>query len=287
MNQPVSGHFPDTIASEQPVMMSDLSFLLIGHAHEMIRYLIMVALCSERLMVLMIVFPPTADGVMQGRLRTAAALLWGGFAAYGQMGLADQLSGLMLIGVSLKEALLGVAMGFAASTVFWAAESVGTYIDDLTGYNNVQMSNPTQGQQTTLTSTLLSQFAIAAFWLLGGMPFVLGAVYESFRWWPLGNLAPIPGAVLEAFVLHKTDSLMETVAKLASPMMMLLLVDVGFAFTGKTSQKLNLNTLGQPVKGALTLLMLALMAGLFIEQVREQLVLSDFAAEARSLANGK
>jgi hypothetical protein len=33
--------------------------------------------------------------------------------------------------------------------------------------------------------------------------------------------------------------------------------------------------------------MLALMAGLFIEQVREQLVLSDFAAEARSLANGK
>jgi type III secretion protein T len=69
--------------------------------------------------------------------------------------------------------------------------------------------------------------------------------------------------------------------------MMLLLVDVGFALTGKTSQKLNLTTLGQPVKGALTLLMLALMAGIFISQVRDQLVLSDFAAEARALANGK
>jgi type III secretion protein T len=239
-------------------------------------------------MVLMIVFPPTSDSVIEGRLRTAMALMWGGFVAYGQQGATDKLGGMALVGVSVKEGIIGLALGFAALSVFWAAESVGTYIDDLTGYNQVQMSNPSSGQQTSLTSTLLSQFAIAAFWLLGGMTFLLGALYESYRWWPLDNMTPIAGEVLESFVMQKTDSLMVTVAKLATPMMMmLLLVDFGFAFTGKVSQKLNLSTLGQPVKSALTLLMLALMAGIFIDQVRDQLVLSHLASEAHALSSRK
>ena len=77
-------------------------------------------------------------------------------------------------------------------------------------------------------------------------------------------------------------------AKLATPMMlMLLLIDIGFGFTGKVSQKLDLPSLAQPVKGALTILMLALMAAIFIDQVRDQLSLVGIAAEARALAGGK
>lgn len=269
--------------------MSDLSYSAIEQSHQLVGYLIMLGLCSERLMVLMIIFPPTSDNVIQGRLRTAMALLWGAFAAYGQMQNGLMLkSALYLVGIGMKEALIGVGLGFAASTVFWAAESVGTYVDDLTGFNNIQMTNPSQGQQTSLTSALLSQFAIAAFWLLGGMMSLLGAIYQSYQWWPLDNLLPAGGAVIEAFVMHKTDSLMETVAKLATPMMLLLLlIDIGFGFTGKVSSKLNLSSLGQPVKGALTVLMLALLTGVFIDQVRGQLALTGIAAEAQSIAHGQ
>jgi type III secretion protein T len=250
--------------------------------------MIVLGLCSERLMVLMMIFPPTSDNVIQGRVRTALALLWGSFVAYGQRGLLEQGDATVLVGIGLKEALIGVGLGFAASTVFWAAESVGTYVDDLTGFNQLQMQNPSQGQQTSLTSTLLSQFAIAAFWCLGGMTFLLGAIYESYAWWPLAGAIPSGGTIFEAFVLMKTDSLMETVAKLATPMMLLLLlIDIGFGFTGKVSQKLDLPSLAQPVKGALTILMLALMAAVFIDQVRDQLSLTGIAAEARALAHGK
>lgn len=268
--------------------MSEITFASIESSHQLVRFLIVLGLCSERLMVLMMIFPPTSDNVVQGRVRTALALLWGSFIAYGQRGLLEQGESMMLVGIGLKEALIGVGLGFAASTVFWAAESVGTYVDDLTGFNQLQMQNPSQGQQTSLTSTLLSQFAIAAFWCLGGMTFLLGAIYESYTWWPLANLTPAGGSILESFVLLKTDSLMETVAKLATPMMlMLLLIDIGFGFTGKVSQKLDLPSLAQPVKGALTILMLALMAAIFIDQVRDQLSLVGIAAEARALASGK
>lgn len=268
--------------------MSSLSYSAIESSHKLVGYLIMLALCSERLMVLMMIFPPTSDNVVQGRVRTALALLWGGFAAYGQHDALMVQSPLMLIGIGLKEGLIGVGLGFAASSVFWAAESVGTYVDDLTGFNNIQMTNPSQGQQTSLTSALLSQFAIAAFWLLGGMMSLLGAIYQSYQWWPLDNLTPAGGAIIESFVMHKTDSLMETVAKLATPMMLLLLlIDIGFGFTGKVSSKLNLSSLAQPVKGLLTVLMLALLASVFIDQVRGQLALTGIAAEAQAMAHGQ
>ncbi|WP_027793979.1 type III secretion system export apparatus subunit SctT [Paraburkholderia acidipaludis] len=268
--------------------MSEITFASIQSSHELVRYLIVLGLCSERLMVLMMVFPPTSDNVMQGRVRTALALLWGSFVAFGERGVLEQGDAMMLVGIGLKEALIGLVLGFAASTVFWAAECVGTYVDDLTGFNQIQMQNPSQGQQTSLTSTLLSQFAIVAFWCLGGMTFLLGAVFESYTWWPLAHLMPSGGHILESFVLQKTDSLMETVAKLATPMMvLLLLIDIGFGFTGKVSQKLDLHSMAQPVKGGLTILMLALMAGVFIDQVRDQLSLTGIAAEARALSGSK
>lgn len=268
--------------------MSDITYASIESSHHLVKYMIVLGLCSERLMVLTMIFPPTSDNVLQGRLRTALALLWGSFVAYGQRGLLEQGEATILVGIGLKEALIGVVLGFAASSVFWAAESVGTYVDDLTGFNQLQMQNPSQGQQTSLTSALLSQFAIAAFWCLGGMTFLLGAVYESYTWWPLQDVAPASAAIVQSFVLAKTDSLMETVAKLATPMMvLLLLIDIGFGFTGKVSQKLDLHSLAQPVKGALTILMLALFAGIFIDQVRGQLSLTGVAAEARALSAAK
>jgi type III secretion protein T len=268
--------------------MSETTLAFFQSGHHVDRYLALLALCSERLMVLMLIFPPTSDSVIQGTVRTALAMVWGGFFAYGQQGLIQDASAMTLAAIAVKEGLIGVVLGFAASSIFWAAESVGTYVDDLSGFNQLQLTNPTNGQQTSLTSTLLSQFSIAAFWSLGGMTFLLGAIYESYSWWPLSDLTPSGGRILESFVLQKTDSLMETVAKLAAPLMLLLLlVDIGFGFTGKVSQKLDFSSMARPVKGALTVLLLALMAGIFVDQVRGQLTLSGIADEARALAGVK
>ncbi|MDQ7980258.1 type III secretion system export apparatus subunit SctT [Paraburkholderia sp. SARCC-3016] len=268
--------------------MSDITYASIKSSQQLVHSMIIIGLCSERLMVMMMIFPPTSDNFIQGRVRTALALMWGSFVAYGQDGLMEHGDAMILVVVALKEALIGIVIGFAASSVFWAAECVGTYVDDLTGFNQIQMQNPSQGQETSLTSTLLSQFAIAAFWCFGGMTFLLGAIYESYHWWPIQNVAPVAAKIVESFVLSKTDSLMETVAKLATPMMvLLLLIDIGFGFTGKVSQKLDLHSLAQPVKGALTILMLALLAGVFVDEVHDQLSLIGIAAEARALAGEK
>lgn len=252
----------------------------------LIRSLTVLGVCSVRLFVMLYLFPPTADGILQGVVRNGIVLLFSSFIAYGQpVSLYTSLTGTALVVIGLREVAIGLLLGFAASTVFWVAEGAGIYVDDLAGYNNVQITNPLREEQSTPTGTLLAQVASVAFWTFGGMTFLLGALYESYHWWPLTAATPVPANVLESFVLQQTDSLMQTTAKLAAPMMlMLLLVDFAFGFAAKSAQKLELMTLSQPVKGALTVMMLALFVGIFVDQVRDQLVLSGLGEQLRTIA---
>lgn len=249
--------------------------------------LIVLALSSVRLYVMLSIFPPTSDTILQGVVRNGIVLLFGSFVAYGQpASLMTSLTGAGVVELGIREAAIGLVLGFAASTVFWVAEAAGVYVDDLTGYNNAQMTNPMNHEHSTPTGTLLSQVASVAFWALGGMTFLLGALYESYQWWPLTSSAPVAANVLESFVLRQTDTLMETTAKLAAPMLFILvLVDFAFGFISKSAEKLDLISLAQPVKGALTVLMLALFIGVFVGQVRDQLTLSGLGAQLKALSH--
>lgn len=248
--------------------------------------MMLLGLSSIRLYVIFSIFPPTADGILQGVVRNGVVLLLGSFVAYGQpLFVMETMSSTMMIVMGLKEALVGLVLGFAASTVFWVAESAGTYIDDLTGYNNAQVTNPLRDEQATPTSILLSQVASVAFWTLGGMTFLLAIVYESYNWWPIASNAPIATNIVESFVLTQTDTMMQTVAKLAAPIMfVLVLIDVAFGFASKSAQKLDLINLSQPVKGAVTVFILALFVGIFVDQVKDQLVLKGLAEQLRAMA---
>ncbi|AOJ84215.1 type III secretion protein [Burkholderia savannae] len=252
---------------------------------EFIGFIVLLALSSERLLVIMTILPATADNVMKGPLRSGAAALWCLFVACGQQALIPQLRGAFLVFACAKEAVIGLVLGIAASTVFWAAEAIGTYVDDVAGFNNVQMQNPGSGTQTSLMATLFGQLTIAAFWMLGGMTFLLGALYESYAWWPLGSFDPVPAPLLALFAQARLDMLMNMIARIAAPMMaMLLLVDLGLAFVSRSAQKLDPMSIGQPLKGAIAVLIVAVLAGNFVTEMRGQISLAGLAQQVRQLA---
>ncbi|MGI4983962.1 MAG: type III secretion system export apparatus subunit SctT [Janthinobacterium lividum] len=265
--------------------MNSSNLMLI--APDLLRGLMVLGVCSVRLYVVMTLFPPTADGILQGVVRNGVVLLFSANIAFAQpASFAASLTGMHLLEVGLREALIGVVFGFSASTVFWIAEGAGTYLDYLSGYNNAQVVNPMRSEQSTPSATLLSQMAIMAFWLLGGMMFLLEALYDSYKWWPIASSAPVSTNYLDLFAMRQTDTLMETIAKIASPMLLvLILVDLGFGIAAKSGEKLELNSLSQPVKGAVTVLLLALFAAVFIHQVRDQLDLRLLGAQLQALAH--
>ncbi|MCA8047082.1 type III secretion system export apparatus subunit SctT [Burkholderia arboris] len=261
-------------------------FLQIGP--QLVQDLMVLGVCSIRLLVILTLFPPTADGILQGPLRNGVALIFSLYIAVAQpAGFAGSLAGTGLIVVAVREALIGTVLGFAASTVFWVADAAGTYLDNLSGYNNAQLTNPMRSEKSTPSGTLLSQVAIVAFWSLGGMEFLLQALYESYRWWPVDARTPVDMNLLEMFAMHQTDTLMQMIAKLAAPMVfVMVLIDLGANLASKSAQKLELSALSQPIKGAVAVLILALFCGIFVNQIHDQLDLRLFAGQMRALALG-
>ncbi len=244
---------------------------------------VVMLLCSLRITITLIIIPIMSDQIVQGVHRMAISLLMGAFVAYGQPIVLQNLAVWTLASIALKEVLLGMILGFAASTVFWVAGNVGYLIDDLAGFNNVQVSNPMRSDTSTPISAMLSQLTITAFWALGGILFLLGALYQSFEWWPILDIKPEGMPMLEYFAITQTDTLMELTAKLAIPMMLILvMIDLAFGFIAKGADKLEVIGLSMPVKGAVTLLMLAIFISLFIEQVRSQLSLREIAEKIHS-----
>jgi type III secretion protein T len=248
--------------------------------------LLLLALCGMRTLAAMLVMPATNDQVLQGTLRNGFTLVIGGYIAVGQsIEWALQLSTPQMLMLLFKEAILGVLLGFATSTVFWVAEGVGVMIDNQAGYNSVQQTNPLSGEQSTPVGNVLLQLAITGFYMLGGILAWLGVLFETYTWWPMARLLPSWNTVLERFVQMEVQRYLVAVMQIASPVLLvLLLVELGIGLLSKMAEKLEPNNLGQPLKGAIALLLLSMLVAVFFEQVKPQLAMRSLGADLRAFA---
>src|SRR6185437_8442613 len=231
-------------------------------------FIVMLMLTGIRIMVTFILLPATSDTVLPGTARNGVVYVLTMFVAAGQVPQAfDSLNSAALLVLACKEAFLGFAFGYCAAPVFWIAQSLGTLIDDLAGFNNVQMTNPLRGDQSTPVSTLLLQLVVTLFYIGGGMLFVLGALFESFKWWPPYVLYPSLSNTAETFLIQRTDTIWTALAKLGA----------------RAADKLEPSSLSQPLRGVIGVLMLIALVAVFASQVVGDLQLGDLSA---ALANG-
>lgn len=232
------------------------------------------ALCSIRIMAALTVLPATNDAIVKGMIRGGLSALLGIWVAFGVPHVdVLALGAAAVLGLALKELLIGLLVGFSASIVFWIAESVGALIDNQAGYNNVQLVNPMSGIESTPVADLLLQFAIILFYLLGGMLVFLGLLIETFKVWPVLSAFPSMDGALDVFVIQQHDLLMSATVKLAAPVLLvLMLIDVGLGLVTRMSEKIEPGNLAQPIKGAVAMLLLALFIGAFTAQVRAFLI---------------
>lgn len=250
-------------------------------SHEgLLALLMLLALCSVRILVVFVVLPAASDQVLSGGVRNGVVYAISLFIAAGQP--ADTLSkidGMTMLIIVGKEMFIGLVIGYTASSVFWIAQSVGVIIDNMAGFNNIQTSNPLRGEQSTPISNVLIQMAIVLFYVSGGMLFLLGALFESFRWWPLTASLPSLDAMTQSFLISRVDTIASATVKLAAPVMLVLvLIDLGFGLVAKAADKLEPTSLSQPVRGAIALLMLVLLTGALVEQVKTEFTFEHFQA---------
>jgi type III secretion protein T len=250
--------------------------------------LLLLAICSMRALAAMMVLPATNDQVLQGTVRNGFAMVIGAYIAGGQsIEWALELNSSQIVVLLLKEAFLGVLLGFASATVFWIAEGVGVMIDNQAGYNSVQQTNPLSGEQSTPVGNTLSQLAIAGFYLLGGLSLWVSVLMETYAWWPLAQALPTWSNVLERFVQMEVTRYLISLVQIACPVLLvLLLVDLGIGLLSKMAEKLEPNNLAQPIKGAVAMLLLSMLVAVFFEHAKPQLAMRALAGDLRTFAQG-
>jgi len=100
----------------------------------------------------------------------------------------DIVMSMFFIGLMLKEAVIGLILGYLASIPFFIAQSSGSLIDHIRGSSSLQVTDPTTQTQTGPVGILYNYVLIAVFFTIGG-PFVFfDALSTSFTIIPVDHL---------------------------------------------------------------------------------------------------
>ncbi|WP_426441421.1 type III secretion system export apparatus subunit SctT [Bradyrhizobium genosp. P] len=164
-----------------------------------------------------------------------------------------------LLGLGLKELLLGVVLGLPVAAIMWGIEAAGTFIDNQRGAMMTSLLDPASGNQASPLGTFLGDLYAIWLFVTGGFSKLLEALYRSHEIWPVWSFHPRIGPAFVAEVLGLADVVMRLTLLLAGPAIVaMLLSELGLALIGRFAPQLQVFYLAMPVKSIVGLLLLIL-----------------------------
>ncbi|WP_404334986.1 type III secretion system export apparatus subunit SctT [Sphingomonas sp. MMS12-HWE2-04] len=243
--------------------------------------ILLVALASARFGFAFVFVPIFARDTIPSTVRNCIVMTLGGVAFVMQPTIfpAD-LSAFGWARVLLKEAVVGLVIGFFFGTVMWAMEAAGEIIDAKIGATIGQLIEPLGGNSTSLNGALLARLAGVIFASAGGIMLLVGTVMESYAVWPMA--ADWPRLDMHELQLFEGEfgRMMMLAMMFAAPVLVLLyVIDAGLGLLNRFAQQLNVFSLSLSIKSwAATLLMVVLIP------VLAQAVIADLASRAEVAA---
>ncbi|WP_026689886.1 flagellar biosynthetic protein FliR [Alteribacter aurantiacus] len=165
----------------------------------------------------------------------------------------------------IKEALVGLTIGFVASLVLYAIQVAGGFIDIKMGFMIANVIDPQTGAQSPMTGGYLYTFALLFMLATNAHHLLIDGVFYSYQFVPLDQ--PTLPLGDKGVVMHVVTS-MNTMFMLAFQMAMpivgsLFLVDVALGMVSRTVPQVNVFVVGLPLKIIAGFLMLFLVMGPF------------------------
>ena len=170
------------------------------------------------------------------------------------------------IALFLREALIGLIVGFFFGTILWAFESAGQIIDAKSGATMAQIVDPLTGAQTSLNGALLGRLANFVFMFSGGLLLLVTALLDSYAVWPIAAAAPSlkPGGV--ALFEGEFSRLMTLAIMFSAPAVVVLtVVEAGMGLVNRFAPQLNVFSMSLSIKAWLSTLVILATAGLLVQ----------------------
>jgi flagellar biosynthetic protein FliR len=167
----------------------------------------------------------------------------------------------------VKEAMVGLAIGFVTQFIFTAIQLAGQLIDTEMGFGFVEVADPF----TEEPITVLGQFQIIIFTILfltfNGHYFLLLAIEKSFQILPLFS-AHLPGGREAFHITGMMSNVFVLALRFAAPIYVtLILTEMALGVVARTVPQINIFFVGMPLKIVLGLgsmiFVLPMLAALF------------------------
>lgn len=242
-------------------------------------FLLALAHTQPRILAMFAPIPLFNRQLLPGLLRYSVAAALGALVAptlMPQMTVAD-VNATQLLLLMVKEAFVGLVLGYLIAIPFWAFEAVGFLIDNQRGASIAASLNPLTGNDTSPLGILFNQAFIVFFLISGGFLLMLEVLYESFRLWDVLQFTPTLRAETVPVLLDQLSRLVRLALLLAAPAIVaMFLAEMGLALVSRFVPQLQVFFMAMPIKSALAVLVLMLyMATLFdygselLRQLRE------------------
>lgn len=159
--------------------------------------------------------------------------------------------------ILIKEAVIGIVLGFVTSFIFYAAEGVGFIIDVQRGASMATIFDPMAGSQTSLMGSFLIQMMSVAFFSAGGFLFFLSLMYKTYQLWPVFTCFPTFQTGFAVFFNDFLNQLMAVIFCLSAPILIVLfLSEFGLGLVNRFAPQLNVFFLAMPIKSWVSMLFL-------------------------------
>lgn len=168
----------------------------------------------------------------------------------------------------VREALIGLLLGFVAYLMFMTIQTAGSFIDIQIGFGIANVIDPMTGASAPIIGNFKYMIALLLFLTMNGHHYLLDAIVYSYKWVPIDNdlfLKMIDGSLSEFLIRTFAQSFMLAFQMSAPLVTALFLTDVGLAFLARTAPQYNVFVIGVPLKIIVGLaLLLILMPGLAV-----------------------
>lgn len=172
----------------------------------------------------------------------------------------------------MKEALLGVILGFFMAIPFWGLEAVGFFIDNQRGASIASTFNPLTGNDSSPLGIMFNQSFMVYFLVSGGFGLMLTVLYQSYQIWsPLEfSLSFYPDTAKN--LLAQLDRLMTLGIVLSAPVILVMfLAELGLALISRFAPQLQVFFLAMPIKSGVAVFMLAVYVGTLFRYTGEEI----------------
>ena len=162
-----------------------------------------------------------------------------------------------LLGLGMREIVVGLLIGFFFQLIFIAIHSAGALVSYQIGFAMVAMFDPNSSQRVSIIGQFWFLFATLIFLALNGHHIMIEALVDSYTVLPIGQV--VYGQSVIEVVIKSTAYVFVLALKIAAPVLMtLFLIDVALGTVAKMMPTMNVFFVGFPIKIGAGLIVLAM-----------------------------